>query len=234
MTHKLLIVEDNTDIAKLIQLHARDIDCEADIAPDGKRALEMFAQQNYELVILDLMLPEVDGLEVCRTLRAQADYVPILMVTSKSAELDRVIGLEAGADDYIGKPFSIVELMARIKAQFRRIEAMQTTDASAAAVIKVADLVIDTAQRKVSIASKEVLLTAREFDLLLHFASHPGRVYSRMQLLEQVWGYHYEGYEHTVNSHINRLRAKIENNPARPEYILTVWGVGYRFREAAA
>ena len=236
MTHRLLIVEDNADIASLIQLHARDIDCEADIAVDGKQALAMFKRKDYQLVILDLMLPEVGGLEVCRQLRTTAAYVPILMLTSKSSELDRVLGLEMGADDYITKPFSIPELMARIKAQFRRTEALQVEGSLLAAKqatdVSLGDLVIDTAKRQVTIAGDEIELTAKEFDLLLHFATHPGHVYTRMQLLEQVWGYHYEGYEHTVNSHINRLRAKIEKDPARPVYILTVWGVGYKFCEA--
>jgi len=231
MKHHLLIVEDNADIASLIQLHAKDIDCEADIAADGKQALELFKQNDYELVLLDLMLPEVDGLEVCRQLRATASYVPILMLTSKSSELDRVLGLEVGADDYITKPFSIPELMARIKAQFRRTDALQVEDKSHSTNLSFGDLSIDTAKRQVTIADKSITLTAKEFDLLLYFASNPGLVFTRMQLLEQVWGYHYEGYEHTVNSHINRLRAKIEKDPAKPVYILTVWGVGYRFCE---
>ena len=232
MTHNLLIVEDNADIASLIQLHAKDIDCASDIASNGKQALEMFERKNYQLVILDLMLPEVDGLEVCRQLRMAASYVPILMLTSKSSELDRVLGLEVGADDYITKPFSIPELMARIKAQFRRAEALHAEDKTQTTNISLGGLSIDTAKRQVTIDGEEIELTAKEFDLLLHFSTNPGHVYTRMQLLEQVWGYQYEGYEHTVNSHINRLRAKIEKDPADPVYILTVWGVGYRFCEA--
>jgi two-component system OmpR family response regulator len=232
MKRNILIVEDNVDIASLIQLHAKDIDCAADIAPDGKQALEMFKQNDYQLVILDLMLPEVDGLEVCRQLRAAASYVPILMLTSKSSELDRVLGLEVGADDYITKPFSIPELMARIKGQFRRNDALQSEDKAQSAHIRFGELGIDTAKHLVTVKDREVTLTAREFDLLLHFANNPGLVFTRLQLLEQVWGYNYEGYEHTVNSHINRLRAKIEKDPTMPVYILTVWGVGYRFFEA--
>ena len=231
MTHRLLIVEDNADIASLIQLHAKDIDCESDIACDGKQALQMFKQKNYQLVILDLMLPEIDGLEVCRQLRATANYVPILMLTSKSSELDRVLGLEMGADDYITKPFSIPELMARIKGQFRRADALQTEGTTQTSNVSLGNISIDTAKRKVTVDAKCIELTAKEFDLLLHFASNPGLVYTRLQLLEQVWGYQYEGYEHTVNSHINRLRAKIEKDPAKPVYIITVWGVGYRFGE---
>ena len=232
MTNRLLIVEDNTDIADLIQLHAKDIDCDSDIAATGKQALEMFDREKHHLVILDLMLPEISGLEVCRQLRKSSSYVPILMLTSKSSELDRVLGLEVGADDYITKPFSLPELMARIKAQFRRAEALQTEDKVNTKNISIGGLTIDTAKRQVAIDGKTIELTAKEFDLLLHFSASPGLVFSRMQLLEQVWGYQYEGYEHTVNSHINRLRAKIENDPTRPVYILTVWGVGYRFCEA--
>lgn len=232
MTNRLLIVEDNTDIADLIQLHAKDIDCDSDIAATGKQALEMFDREKHHLVILDLMLPEISGLEVCRQLRNSSSYVPILMLTSKSSELDRVLGLEVGADDYITKPFSLPELMARIKAQFRRAEALQTEDKVNTKNISIGGLTINTAKRQVAIDGKTIELTAKEFDLLLHFAASPGLVFSRMQLLEQVWGYQYEGYEHTVNSHINRLRAKIENDPTRPVYILTVWGVGYRFCEA--
>ncbi|HHJ17943.1 MAG TPA: response regulator transcription factor [Gammaproteobacteria bacterium] len=234
MPHKLLIVEDSTDIAHLIQFHVQDLGCEADIAPDGLQALEMFRNGDYQLVILDLMLPGVSGLEVCRQLRVQDARVPILMLTSKSTEQDRVTGLETGADDYITKPFSIPELMARIKAQFRRIEALQVDTGGAQPRIELDGLSIDSTRRQVAVQGSEVVLTAREFDLLLHFASHPGQVFTRMQLLEQVWGYHYEGYEHTVNSHINRLRAKIEADPASPRYILTVWGVGYRFSDSAA
>ncbi len=231
MKHNLLIVEDNVDIAGLIQLHAKDINCDSDIAADGKQALAMFKQGDYQLVILDLMLPEIDGLEVCRQLRAIDYYVPILMLTSKSSEIDRVIGLEVGADDYISKPFSIPELMARIKVQFRRNDALLSNAKELSNPLQFGELIIDPGRHVVTVASEDIILTAREFELLLHFASNPGLVFSRLQLLEQVWGYNYEGYEHTVNSHINRLRAKIEKDPTMPIYILTVWGVGYRFLE---
>ncbi|GMQ89404.1 MAG: response regulator transcription factor [Gammaproteobacteria bacterium] len=233
MAYTLLIIEDNVDIARLIQFHIQDLGCNADIAADGIQALKMFRQNSYQLVILDLMLPGIDGLQVCKQLRAQSSCLPILMLTSKTSEEDRVLGLETGADDYVTKPFSIPELMARIKAQLRRVKALENGGANSEPHLRAGDLLIDGAKRRVKINDDEVILTAREFDLLQHFASHPGRVFSRMQLLEQVWGYHYEGYEHTVNSHINRLRAKIETDPANPQYILTVWGVGYRFCEAA-
>jgi DNA-binding response OmpR family regulator len=155
------------------------------------------------------------------------------MLTAKSTELDRVLGLEVGADDYVTKPFSIRELLARVRAMFRRIDAMAETPAEPEDVLKLDGLTIDTWRRRVLLDDEEVHLTGREFDLLLQFARHPGRVYSRAQLLDLVWGYGHEGYEHTVNSHINRLRAKIEQTPDRPRFILTVWGVGYKFAETA-
>ena len=231
---KVLIVEDEPDIARLVQTHLKDIGCAADIAVDGAAALQAFTRQRYQLVVLDLMLPDTDGLSLCRQLRSGTDYVPILMLTAKSTELDRVLGLEMGADDYLTKPFSIPELLARIKALFRRIEALSrpVTETAKQELIEQAGLQIDTATRRVEVQGREVELTAREFELLLFFARHPGRVFSRVQLLDQVWGYNHDGYEHTVNSHINRLRAKIEVDPANPDYILTVWGVGYKFTDA--
>ena len=234
MPYKILIIEDNPDIAKLIQLHLKDIHCEAEIAMDGGEGVRRFKQGQYDLVILDLMLPVMDGLEVCRQLRTSACYVPVIMLTSKSSELDRVLGLEIGADDYIVKPFSIPELMARVKAQFRHREALlkpavETLPQRVRFSNSGGDLVIEFDKRRICVNDVEVELTAKEFDLLAHFARHPERVYSRMALLDQVWSQSYEGYEHTVNSHINRLRAKIEKDPATPRYILTVWGVGYKF-----
>ncbi len=233
MTHKVLIIEDNPDIARLLRLHLRDIRCDADIAAHGGEGLRRFRDGKYDLVVLDLMLPDLDGLEVCKSLRAEPGYVPILMLTARSSELDRVLGLEIGADDYLTKPFSIPELLARIKALLRRVDALRQTTVAPlqTGTLVCGDLSIDLEKREVAIEQRLVNLTAREFDLLYHFASHPGRVYSRGQLLDQVWGYSHEGYEHTVNSHINRLRAKIEQDPAKPRYILTVWGVGYKFAE---
>ncbi len=229
---RVLIIEDSADIADLIQLHLKDINCEADIAVDGKSGIEFFKERKYDLVILDLMLPVMDGLEVCKQLRALPGYVPIIMLTSKSSELDRVLGLEIGADDYVTKPFSIPELLARIKAQFRRAESTaQSTRKDVSETLVFAGLVIDVAKRRVTVVENQIELTAKEFELLVHFARHPGRVFTRVQLLDQVWGYSYEGYEHTVNSHINRLRAKIEQDPVNPRYILTVWGVGYKFTD---
>jgi len=232
MTRNVLIVEDNADIARLLQVHLKELDCATQVAGSGDQALALAGRQRFDLVVLDLMLPGLDGLEVCRQLRARPGYVPILMLTAKSSELDRVLGLELGADDYLTKPFSLPELMARIKALFRRVEALAApaTDAEGG-TLTAGDLTIHLDRREVLRDGEPVSLTAREFDLLVHFARHPGRVYSRAQLLDAVWGYGHEGYEHTVNSHINRLRAKIERDPARPARVLTVWGVGYKFAD---
>ncbi len=234
MTRKVLIIEDNADIARLVALHLRDIECESLIARDGAEGLRIFQNEHFDLVVLDLMLPVMDGLALCQKLRAMPGYVPVLMLTAKSTELDRVLGLEVGADDYLTKPFSIPELQARIKALFRRVEAMRAAPETVESCERLVfgELAIDVAKRQVSVRGREVALTAKEFDLLLYFARHPGRVYSRNQLLDQVWGYGHDGYEHTVNSHINRLRAKIETDPAQARYVLTVWGVGYKFTEA--
>ncbi len=229
---KILLIEDDRDISHLVRLHLRDLGYEVEVASDGTEGLNRALTASHDLIILDLMLPGVDGMEVCRRLRARPDYTPILMLTAKSSEVDRVLGLEVGADDYLTKPFSIRELMARVKAIFRRIEVLgmaQSDDKSG--LIAVDDLVLDAARRKVTLSGEPVQLTSREFELLRHFAQNPGRVYTRSQLLDQVWGYGYEGYEHTVNSHINRLRGKIENDPANPRYIKTVWGVGYKFAD---
>lgn len=231
----ILVIEDNPDIAELVLMHLRDEGWQVDLAAEGDSGLAAANTGNYDLVVLDLMLPGADGLTICRQLRAGERYVPILMVTAKSSELDRVLGLEMGADDYLTKPFSIRELVARVKALFRRADAMAPAAPTAEGEerIEAGPLRIEVERRRVTIAGTGVDLTAREFELLLHFARHPGRVYSRAQLLDQVWGYGHEGYEHTVNSYINRLRAKIEEDPAHPQYIRTVWGVGYKFTDSA-
>jgi DNA-binding response OmpR family regulator len=232
--HRVLVVEDEADISRLVRLHLEDIGCQVTQAFDGIVGLAQAQSQSYDLIILDLKLPGMDGLEVCRKLRAQNRYTPILMLTSKSSELDRVLGLEMGADDYLTKPFSVMELAARAKAIFRRLEMLGRKDErGGGALIEVRGLQIDVERHSVRLRGKPVELTAKEFDLLAWFARHPGRVYSREQLLDNVWGYQHSGYDHTVNSHINRLRAKIEQDPQNPEYILTVWGVGYKFNEAS-
>ena len=228
---RILVVEDNPDLADLVTLNLRDEGYAVESIGDGSLALAKLQAEPYDLVILDLMLPGMDGLMLCKQLRNRPDYLPILMLTAKSTELDRVLGLEVGADDYVTKPFSIRELMARVKALFRRVDAMRKVSAEKNEQLDINGLTIDSDKRRVCLDGKEINLTSREFDLLLYFARNPGRVYSRSQLLDAVWGYGHEGYEHTVNSHINRLRAKIEDQPADPRFILTVWGVGYKFTE---
>ena len=232
MSRKILIIEDNEDLARLLEIHLSDLFYKVDLAFDGLAGLAKAEADPYDLVILDIMLPGMDGLEICRRLRSGPAYTPILMLTSKSSELDRVLGLEFGADDYVTKPFSVRELLARVKAIFRRVEGLQAGLYEAKKkCLNVRDLSIDPEKRMVNLKDKTVDLTAKEFDLLLYFAQHPGKVYTRSQLLDQVWGYGHDGYEHTVNSHINRLRAKIEDDPAHPRYIMTVWGVGYKFTD---
>jgi DNA-binding response OmpR family regulator len=231
VARQVLVIEDNEDLANLVKLQLAELSCQVKLAFDGAVGLAEAQSGHYDLIILDLMLPGVDGLEICRRIRGQGRYVPILMLTSKSSEIDRVLGLELGADDYVTKPFSIVELMARVKAIFRRIDTLAREHGGAQGVIRRGGLHIDINKRAAVLNGKPLDLTAKEFDLLAHFARHPGRVFSRAQLLDSVWGYSHSGYEHTVNSHINRLRTKIEEDPGRPGLIGTVWGVGYRFRD---
>jgi len=231
MNKHILIVEDNADLASLVALHVQDMGCTSDIADNGGKAMRLYEKNNYDLVLLDIMLPVISGIEVCKKMREGSRYVPIMMLTSKTSEIDRVVGLEVGADDYISKPFSIPELLARIKAQFRSVEALVNSQENIKqdSVIQAGDMSIDLQRRQVFITDKELNLTAKEFDLLVYFAKHPGQVFTRSQLLDHVWGYQFEGYDHTVNTHINRLRTKVEKDAANPEYILTVWGVGYKF-----
>ncbi|KFC58728.1 PhoB family transcriptional regulator [Flavobacterium gilvum] len=205
---------------------------EVDTAFDGKSGLLKALNNNYKIIILDVRLPELDGLEVCKRLRQEKVQTPILMVTSKSEEIDKIIGLEIGADDYLTKPFGIRELIARVKAILRRTEMTKERPKEIAdQEMRISGLFINLDKRIVEVHDKRVELSPKEFDLLVLLASNPGRIYSRTQFLELVWGYQFEGYEHTVNSHINRLRAKIETDPNNPEFILTSWGVGYKFRE---
>ncbi|MBA2252650.1 MAG: response regulator transcription factor [Nitrospirales bacterium] len=233
MSRSILVVEDDVDIAHLVHLHLRDLGCEVDLAHDGLSGVTQALSKSYDLIILDLMLPRRDGVRVCQQLRAQPNYTPVLMLTAKSSELDRVLGFEVGADDYITKPFSIRELQARVKALFRLVESLRTPVVSIRSkMFHAGDLVLDVEKRKVALQGEPIDLTAKEFDLLQQFIQHPGRVFTRTELLNSVWGYGHDGYEHTVNSHINRLRAKIEKDHTRPEYVLTVWGVGYKFYES--
>lgn len=224
---RILVVEDDPDISSLVELHLVDAGNEVELQGDGSAGLDRALRQPFDLVILDIMLPGVDGLEICRRLRTEKPELPILMLTARTTELDRVLGLEMGADDYLTKPFSVRELVARVKAIFRRMEVFDSPPQPAA--VALGPIEIDTDSRRVLVDGEPVELTAREFDLLAFFAHHPGRVFTRGQLLDKVWGYTHEGYEHTVNTHINRLRGKLEADPSHPRFILTVWGVGYRF-----
>ena len=229
MPGNVLVIEDDRDIAELIRLHLRDLGLEVVVCDDGVAGLEQALSRSWNLLVLDLRLPGIDGLEICRRVRLEGKYVPILMLTARSMEMDRVLGLETGADDYLTKPFSVIEFIARVKAILRRVRHLAADSASATRVLRIGEIAIDVDQRNVERSGKPVELTAREFDLLVHFARHPGRVFTRAQLLDQVWGLQHEAYEHAVSSHINRLRAKIEPSPTAPRYLLTIWGVGYRF-----
>ena len=226
---RILVVEDEADIGELLLLHLADLNVEAQACSNGLMALKELQQGHWDLVILDLRLPGMDGLELCRTLREHGNTVPILMLTAKSSELDRVLGLEVGADDYVTKPFSVIEVMARVRALLRRVS-LQQKDA-APVQLQCGRLRLDESRRAAEIAGTALDLTPKEFDLLLFFARAPGKVFRRLQLLDQVWGLGHEGYEHTVNSHINRLRAKLAECAPEEDYILTVWGVGYKFND---
>jgi len=230
---KVLIVEDDPEIVDLLEIHLDDLDCQITKTYDGKAGLDEALTDSYDLIILDIMLPSMDGLEVCRRLRGQEHYTPVLMLTAKSEEIDKILGLETGADDYLTKPFSVREFISRVKAIFRRVEMIKGEGQKQEDkhVIEVDGLLMDSEKRKVSLHGERLSLTPKEFDLLWIMAAHPGRSYSRQELLNLVWGYEFSGYEHTVNAHINRLRAKIEGDVATPKYILTTWGIGYRFKD---
>jgi DNA-binding response OmpR family regulator len=235
MPERVLIIEDDREIADLVALHLRDLGLAPELASDGRTGLAKALAGDWSLVVLDLMLPQLDGLAICRRLREGNPLTPILMLTARSEEEDRILGLELGADEYVTKPFSVRELTARAKALLRRVRAGRQALAGGPAEgrLELGGLALDLAKRRVTLEGRPVELTAKEFDLLALFARNPGRPYSRPELLAQVWGYQYEGYEHTVNSHINRLRGKIERDPGRPRFLRTVWGVGYRFAEPA-
>ncbi len=226
---KALIIEDDKDISELIAIHLNDMNLEVEQAFDGKDGLMRAMNNRYRFILLDLRLPQLDGMEICKRLRMQNIKTPILMLTSKSEEIDKILGLEMGADDYISKPFSVRELIARIKAVLRRYDVGLQPDEQNKE-IRSGGLYVNVSMRIVEVGGKRIDLSPKEFDLLVHLASHPGKTYSRMDLLNQIWGYEFEGFEHTVNSHINRLRSKIEVDMSNPEFILTTWGVGYKFK----
>ena len=229
---QVLIIEDDKDIRELVSIHLRDLVCQVKECSTGETGLAMATSERFDLIVLDIMLPGIDGFEVCRRLRGQEITTPILMLTAKSEELDKVHGLEIGADDYLTKPFSIREFVARVKAILRRhsIQA-KSFDGPFENVLRIDNLIIEQGKRKVTLKGIRLELTPKEYDLLLLLARHPGKSYSREDLLNIVWGYEFSGYEHTVNSHINRLRSKIEPDFSKPHYILTTWGIGYRFND---
>ena len=226
----ILLVEDDPQITTLLNLHLNSATHTLTSCGRGQDALKNIERNEYDLIILDIMLPDISGLSICKKLRDQDNQTPIIMLTSRSDESDKVLALEMGADDYITKPFGVLELVARTKALLRRTSAAET-EAAGKPFIEHGGLQIDKIKRKVLLHGERLDLTLKEFDLLYLLASNPGKPYSRRDLLELVWGFAFQGYEHTVTAHINRLRIKIEPDPNTPVYILTSWGIGYRFAE---
>jgi len=226
----VLIIEDDPRIVELVSLHLRDLGFSVEREATGPSGLRKALEKRYELILLDIMLPGIDGLEICRRVRAKDERTPILMLTAKSEELDKVLGLEMGADDYVTKPFSVKELVARVKALTRRVSALKGAGEKVKeGTLRFGDLAIDLDMRSASLEGRPLDLTVKEFELLALFCRNPGQAFNRQQLLDLVWGYRFEGYNHTVNTHINRLRSKIEKDPSNPRFIKTVWGYGYRF-----
>lgn len=230
----ILVVEDDRHIAELLCLHLGDEGYSVVHAADGTEGLRLLETGAWDALVLDLMLPGMDGLELCKRARSMARYTPIIITSARSSEVHRILGLELGADDYLAKPFSMLELVARVKALLRRTDAMARDLRADAGTLELDGLRIDPLARVASLKGQAIDLTPREFDLLYFFARHPDQVYSRLDLLNQVWGYMHDGYEHTVNTHIHRLRTKIEDDPADPRRILTVWGRGYKFSASPA
>ncbi len=228
---KVLIIEDDPEIVNLLSIHLKDLEFEVFSSHNGAEGFDMARSSPFDLIVLDLMLPGKKGLEVCQDLRRANVNTPIMMLTAQSENIDKILGLEIGADDYLTKPFNVREFIARVKAIMRRVsfQASEIEEQVRPKAIDYRGLEIDPDLRKVSFEGTRIELTPKEFDLLYLLASNPGKSYSRQRLLRLVWGYEYDGYEHTVNSHINRLRTKIEPDLHRPSYILTTWGVGYRF-----
>ena len=225
---RVLLVEDDAHIAELLRMHLRDEGYAVVHAADGHAGLRELERGQWDALVLDLMLPGIDGLEICRRARAMARYTPIIIISARSSEVHRILGLELGADDYLAKPFSVLELVARVKALIRRTDALARNARLESGSLALGNLEIEPLAREGRVDGKAIELTPREFDLLYFFARHPGKVFSRLDLLNQVWGYQHDGYEHTVNTHINRLRTKVEADPAAPRRILTVWGRGYK------
>ncbi len=228
----MLVIEDDEKISEAISEYFTRVGYTVKTAGDGLAGVQAALQDRPDVIVLDLMLPKMDGLAVCREVREKAPYIPILMLTAKDDVVDKVLGLELGADDYITKPFSLRELEARIKSVLRRVRNSARTEGTEdEAPIVRGKLRIDPAKREVTVGDRHVELTPKEFELLRLFATNPGRVFPRKYLLEKIWDYSYEGYDRTIDSHINRLRAKIEDNPEDPSMVLTVWGIGYKFSD---
>lgn len=225
----ILLVEDDPEITRLINLHFNTAQYNLTCCATGKEALKNIETENYNLIILDISLPDSNGMEICKKLRATDANTPVMMLTCHAEESDKVLALELGADDYVTKPFGILELLARVKAIMRRSKT--TPEAVTQKEITSSDLIIESEKRKVSLKGGRLDLTVKEFDLLWLLASNPGKTFTRKELLQQVWGFAFAGYEHTVTSHINRLRFKLESDLNHPQYILTAWGSGYRFAE---
>ncbi len=231
---RILLIEDDRDIAGIVSSALSDEGYRVQHAVDGRSGLDRALRDPPDLVILDLGLPLLDGMDVCRRIRQRDPATPIMMLTARAAEADRVRGLETGADEYVVKPFGVRELAARVRALLRRVRTdreNRPAAQTAPARIERGSLVVDPGRRMASLDGRAVVLTAKEFDLLTLFAASPGRAWTRAELLERLWPGEYEGGGHTVNSHINRLRAKIEADPVHPRFIETVWGVGYRFAD---
>ncbi|MEO6277331.1 response regulator transcription factor [Roseateles sp.] len=228
MPPRLLVVEDDDAIADLLQQQLQLAGYAVHREADGRQAMLAIDAERFDLVLLDLMLPGADGFDVCRHLQARHRQTPVIIISARSAEAHRVLGLELGADDYLVKPFSMLELVARVRALLRRVELLRQPQAEATLRFGPHHR-LDTLSRELQVHGDTIPLTLREFDLLYFLARHPGQVFSRGDLLDRVWGQGFDGYEHTVNSHINRLRHKIEANPQQPRLIETVWGIGYRF-----
>jgi two-component system, OmpR family, alkaline phosphatase synthesis response regulator PhoP len=226
----ILLVEDDPQITDLLNLHLHEPFYRVTACDRGAAALEKLAGSTFHLVILDIMLPDLNGIEICRRIQEQNGRTPILMLSSLAEETDKVTALELGADDYLTKPFGIFELMARVKALLRRGNE-EAPPVAAEGVLVRRELVIDRDKKKVTVRGQRLDLTPKEFDLLVLMAGHPGKTFTRHELLEMIWGFAFQEYEHTVTSHINRLRIKLEKDISKPEYILTTWGRGYRFTE---
>jgi DNA-binding response OmpR family regulator len=229
MANKVLVVDDEKLIVKGIKFNLEQDGMEVDVAYDGKEALELARKKEYDIILLDVMLPEMDGFEVCQQIRGESD-VPIIMLTAKDDDMDKILGLEYGADDYVTKPFNILELKARIKAITRRTKNRKGGENTARTLVS-GDMRIELESRRVFIGDKEINLTAKEFDLLELLITNPNKVYKRDNLLNLVWGFDYPGDVRTVDVHVRRLREKIEKNPSDPRYIHTKWGVGYYFQK---